>query len=121
VQSLIQLEEFTNIFMALSSVSLNEKNDENRWRWTGDDKYSVSSAYECQFWGAMSHFQSHDVWKAVAEPKCRFLSWLVIHDRVLKAENMLNKNWPCDPMCSFCRMEESTPHLLTQCIYTEAT
>jgi hypothetical protein len=49
VQSLIQLEEFTNLFMTLSSISLNEQNDEIRWRWIADGKYPVSFAYECQF------------------------------------------------------------------------
>jgi hypothetical protein len=100
VHSVSQLEEFTNLFMALSSVSLNGQNDEIRWIWTTNGKYFVSSAYECQILGAMTFFRDDDIWKACTEPKCKIFSWLVMHDRVLIADNMSRKNWPCDPRCS---------------------
>jgi hypothetical protein len=49
-----QMEEFILLFMALSSVSLNNQPDKITWKWTKNDKYSVASAHECQFLGAFS-------------------------------------------------------------------
>jgi hypothetical protein len=48
-------------------------------------------------------------------------AWLVMHNKVLTAENMLKKHWPCNQFCSFCLCcQETTPHMLTECNYTEA-
>jgi hypothetical protein len=47
------LEEFAMLFMALESVTLNDQPDKIIWKWTKDGKYSVASAYYCQFIGAM--------------------------------------------------------------------
>jgi hypothetical protein len=53
---------------------------------------------------------------------CKFFAWLVLHDRVLTAENMAKKKWPCNLFCTLCLcINETTSHLLTQCNYTEAT
>jgi hypothetical protein len=113
IHSSDQLEEFTLLFMALSSVILR--------KWTSNGKYSVSSAYECQFLGSIINFPSIDAWKARTKQKCKFFSCLVLHSRVLTADNMLKRNWPCNQSCSFCLcMDETTPHLLTSCNYTEA-
>jgi hypothetical protein len=69
----------------------------------------------------MTRLPTSAIWKARTEPKCRFFAWLAMHDRVLTTENMLTKNWMCDPLCSLCScMNEMTSHLLIQCNYTEA-
>jgi hypothetical protein len=116
-----QLEEFTLLFMALSSITLNEQKDVVAGKWTSNGKYSVSSTYECQFLRSIINFPAIDVWKARIEQKCKFFSWLVLHNRVLTTDNMLKRNCPCNQSCSFylC-MDETTPHLLTSCNYTEA-
>jgi hypothetical protein len=45
-----------------------------------------------------------------------------MYDIVLTTDNMAAKNWPCNPSCSLCFcLPETTPHLLTQCNFTEAT
>jgi hypothetical protein len=36
------------------------------------------------------------IWQATSEPKCRFLAWLAVHDKVLTANNMLKENDPCE-------------------------
>jgi hypothetical protein len=49
-----------------------------------------------------------------------FFAWLVLHNRMLIAENMLKKNWPCNQTCSLCYcLQETTQHLLADCNYTE--
>jgi hypothetical protein len=70
----------------------------------------------------MTTFTPDAVWKAATEPKCMFSSWLVMHDKVLTADYMARRNWPCNPLCSLCYcLSETPPHLVTQCNFTEAT
>jgi hypothetical protein len=119
IQTTTQLEEFTMLFMALSTVTLNDQDDTISWRWTSNGCYSVAFAYECQFLGAMIRFPTADIWRAKAEQKCKFYSWLVMHNRVLIADNLIKRSCPYDPICSLCNcLEETTPHMLTQCNYT---
>jgi hypothetical protein len=83
-----ELEEFILLFMALSPVTLSDQHDQIFWVWTKDGKYSVASAYDCQFMGSYGKLPAPYVWKALTEPKSRFFTWLVLHDKVLTADNM---------------------------------
>jgi hypothetical protein len=115
------MEEFTLLFMALEDVSLTSQPDKITWKWTQDGIYSVATAYECQFIGVMQRFPCSFIWKAQTEPRSKFFAWLALHDRVLTADNMLKKNWPCSDICSFCLcMFETTNHILLECNFTEA-
>jgi hypothetical protein len=81
----------------------------------------VASAFDCQFRGSIVNFPAISIWQAAAEPKCNFFAWLVMHNRVLTAGNLMRKNWPCNEYCPMCLcMQESTEHLLTQCNTSEA-
>jgi hypothetical protein len=107
--------------MALSSIILSNQPDEIWWRWTPNGQYSAASAYECQFKGAMVYFLATEVWKARTEPKCKFFVWLVLHNKILTADNMAKKNWNCNPTCALCYcMLETADHLMTKCNYSEA-
>jgi hypothetical protein len=59
---------------AVSSFNLSNQKDEITWRWTANGQFTVASAYACQFTGAMISFPAKDIWKAKAEPKCRFFA-----------------------------------------------
>lgn len=115
------LEEYMLLFMALSTVELTNNRDTISWRWTRSGQYTVASAYEIQFKGAITLFPARDLWSAAVEPKCRFFAWLAMHDRVLTADNLAKRNWPHNEFCILClAVNETTDHLLTQCNYTEA-
>jgi hypothetical protein len=50
-----------------------------------------------------------------------FFAWLMLHNRVLTADNMLRQNWPCDQLCSFCLCSmETTQDILCECNFVEA-
>jgi hypothetical protein len=85
------LEEFTLLFMALSNVQLSYQHNIIRWKWTIDGQYIVASAYECQFEGSIVQFPAMSIWQAMTEPKCKFFTWLLMHDRVLTANNMMKR------------------------------
>jgi hypothetical protein len=106
--------------MATSGMHLIYQRDKIIWRWTSNGKFTVSSAYECQFHGSMT-FPAPVIWKASSDTKSNFFTWLIVHGQVLTVENMAKRNWQCIPTCSLCLcMKETTEHLLTKCNYTEA-
>jgi hypothetical protein len=55
-------------------------------------EYSVASAYECQFLGSFAQIPAMPIWRALAEPKCKFFGWLALHDKILTADNMIKRN-----------------------------
>jgi hypothetical protein len=53
-------------------------------------------------------------------PLLSFFGWLILHKRILTAENLLIRHWPCDWICSLCREDfEDTTHLAKDCEFTE--
>jgi hypothetical protein len=44
INSVVLLEKFTLLFMALSTIQLSDHTDGVKWRWTHDRKHSVASA-----------------------------------------------------------------------------
>jgi hypothetical protein len=88
--------------MAISSQTLTDQQDSVSWKWTANGQHTVASAYDCQFLGAMAFFLDTLLWKDLAEQKIKFFAWLVLHERVLTANNMAKKSWPCNPNCSLC-------------------
>jgi hypothetical protein len=108
------------LFMALDPISLSDQNDSITWRWTANGCYSIASAYECQFLESMISFPAADIWTAKTEQTYKFFAWLTLHNRVLTADNLIKRSWPCNPLCPlYLCIDETTPHLLTQCNYTE--
>jgi hypothetical protein len=121
INTLELLQEFIMLYTTLDSVHLTDQSGEVFWRWTSNGKFTVASAYNCQFKGAYTFFPAKDVWKAFTEPKCRFFTWLVLHNRALTADVMQKKNWPCDSFCALCfYIHENADHMLCKCNYTEA-
>jgi hypothetical protein len=86
-----EMEDFTLLFMAISSVFLTDQPDTITWRWTRDGKFIVASAYRCQFQGTYIILPATKIWKCFAEPKVRFFLWLVLNHRLLTVDNMLKK------------------------------
>jgi hypothetical protein len=91
ITTTVQIEEFILLFMALSQITHTDQKDKIHWRWTRDGVYTVASAYDCQFIGCLSKFPAKEIWRTRTEPKCRFFAWLVMHDQILTAQNMIKK------------------------------
>jgi hypothetical protein len=47
ISTVVQLEEFTILFMALSPIELTQERDKIFWKWTSDGQYLVASTYDC--------------------------------------------------------------------------
>lgn len=52
--------------------------------------------------------------------KHRFFAWLMIQCKILTADKLLIRNWPCDPLCQLCLQEhETASHLILHCVYAK--
>jgi len=98
----------------------NSREDNIIWRWTKDGEYTSKSAYHIQFEGTYSKLRITPIWRAKAEPKCRFFAWTLLHKKILTTNNLIKRNWPNDPTCKLCGVESETPtHLCKDCIFSK--
>jgi hypothetical protein len=116
-----EVREFVKLWEAASAVQLNETvEDEVRWRWTQDGEYSTKSAYLIQFVGVFAKTKISVIWRAKAEPKCRFFAWTLLHKKILTANNLIKRGWTDDTDCRLCGNELETPvHLCKDCPFTK--
>jgi hypothetical protein len=57
--------------------------------------------------------------KAKVEPKCRFFAWTLFHKRILTADNLHKRGWPCNPICCLCNSAPKTIlHLCKDCPFS---
>ena len=118
ITSAEQMAQFVLLWNILQEIALQPTPDTITWRWTASGVYSAASAYRCQFVGSCAPFSSDKLWKAKAEPKCRYFAWLVLHGKILTAENLAIRGWPNDPICKLCRIcPETVQHLLLDCSF----
>lgn len=96
--------------------------DEIVWQWTPNGEYSIQSAYNAQFIGHTKVTTFHLVWKAMAEPKWRIFTWILLQKKILTADNLEKMGRPHNPICTLCNREPETPtHLCKECDYTKET
>jgi hypothetical protein len=116
-----QLHQFTMLWSILRGVVLQDRPDAISWRWTTSGVYTMASAYHCQFVGAVAPFRSAKVWKAHTEQKCKSFAWVVLHGKILTADNLTIRGWPHDPIFKLCRIHpEIVQHLLLDCSFSTA-
>jgi hypothetical protein len=73
IQEGTEIQELMTLREAINDVVRDVANeDQILWRWTTNGEYSTCSAYQAQFNGSMSRIKIEAIWKAKAEPKCRF-------------------------------------------------
>jgi len=112
-----EMREFVSLWHSISSThSLNDLDDTISWRWSADGKYSSSSAYKIQFSTNFCKIKFNPIWKAKIEPKCRFFVWTLLHNKILTADNLQKRGWPCNHNCSLCSLSlETVAHLCKDC------
>jgi hypothetical protein len=55
------------------------------------------------------------IWKSRLPYKIKIFTWLLENKVILTKDNIVRKNWPGTPTCSFCSQTESVDHLFFQC------
>ena len=110
------MAEFVELWDLVSVVQLVDREDTISWGWTPDGCYSAKSAYSAQFEGSHPPFNTKSIWRARAEGKHRFFTWLLIQAKILTVDKLLQRNWPCNPVCSLCDQQPETAlHLCVLC------
>jgi hypothetical protein len=93
--------------------------DKHNWRLSTSGKYSAKSAYNALFQGSIPFNVWERIWKSWAPNKCRFLLWLVAHNRCWTTERLARRDLPHLDRCPLCDQEEETiHHLLVTCVFT---
>jgi hypothetical protein len=120
ITSVAEIHELVHLGSKLQNVTLSQDiSDDILWKWTENSQYFVKSAYLAQFQGGTTHAMFKPIWTSQAEPKQRFFGWLLLHQKVLTADNLLKRHWPCDWICSLCTSAfEDANHLAKECAFT---
>ena len=89
--------------------------DQFIWKWESSGLYSSRSAYQALFLGLIP-FQSTQIWKSLAPPRCRYFSWLDALNHCWTADRLSIRGLPHTSMCVLCdEHEESINHILVAC------
>ena len=116
MQTVEQMAEFVALWDAVQNVQLTQQPDVIVWKWTANGMYTAKSAYNIQLQGVFSTFDGRTLWKAHAEGKHKFFMWLLLQAKILTADKLLIRNWPCNPTYSLCDQENETAlHLCFNC------
>lgn len=115
-----EMAEFIVLWDLVQGISLTDSADSIIWRWTAQGEYTAKSAYELQFKGTYCSFAAQYVWKAQVEGKHRFFAWLLLQSKILTADRLLARNWPCNPICPLCLGHlESALHICLLCPFAD--
>jgi hypothetical protein len=88
-----EIKEYVALWEFVGHTQLQENmKDSICWRWTTDGEYTAKSAYLIQFQGTFSKLKPMPIWKAKAEPKCRFFAWTLLHKKILTPNNLIKRN-----------------------------
>jgi hypothetical protein len=120
IETTIEIQEYVMLWEAVQQIQLDTSSEDTIiWRWTSDGEYTTKSAYRIQFEGSFCKLRILPIWRAKAEPKCRFFAWTLFHKKILTANNLMKRNWPNDPICKLCGDEPETPtHLCKDCTFS---
>jgi len=106
MQTIEEMASFVKLWDLVQQVQLTNEPDKIYWRWTADGNYNAKSAYNVQFTGAFSNFSANSIWKAEAEGKHKFFAWLLVQCKILTADKLAARQWPCNQICVLCNQEQ---------------
>jgi hypothetical protein len=114
------LVDYLHLWNAITDVVLQPNSeDKHIFSIASNGQYSASSAYKGFFTGSVGFEHYKMVWKSCAPPKCRFLLWLVAHNRCWTADRLEKRGLNHPPRCSLCDQEpETINHLLVSCSFS---
>jgi hypothetical protein len=116
-----QIQEFVGLWIRLQGAQLqSDVQDTITWKWTPNGNYSTRSAYRIQFHGSHRKFQHELIWKARAQNKCKIHTWILLHNKILTADNLQKRDWPHQDHCVLCNgLLETGLHLSLLCPFAK--
>ena len=68
----------------------------------------------------MLHFKEMTSGRLMQKEKHKFFAWLWVQSKILTADKLTKRNWPCDPVCQLCDQEQETVvYLCLECVYAQ--
>jgi len=120
MSSVEEMVEFVRLWDLVQDVQFSDREDQIVWKFTADGQYTAKSAYDVQFKGSFCTITPNWIWAAHPEPKHRFFTWLLLQEKILTADKLQERNWPCNPLCPFCSLApESAQHICLQCPFAQ--
>ena len=114
------MAQFVVLWDVVQQIQLTDRPDEIVWRWSANGTYTSKSAYLAQMRGTFCNFDAQAIWHAHTEGKHRFFSWLLVKEKILTADKLLARNWPCESNCVLCdQVTETAAHLCLQCPFAK--
>jgi hypothetical protein len=93
MSTVTEMVEFVELWDRVQQVQFTDNQYQMFWRWTANGEYTAKSAYNIQFSGSYTRVDSQVLWKAPMEGKHKFFAWLLVHNKILTADKMLQRNW----------------------------
>jgi len=116
MQTIEEMANFVKLWDLVHDVQLSNEPDKITWKWTADGVYTAKSSYNTQFLGSFSDFNANSIWKAESKGKHNFFAWLLVQCKILTADKLMVRQWPCNPVCVLCNHEQETAaHLILHC------
>ena len=113
-----EMADFVKLWDYVQQIQLSNEPDQIFWKWTSDGQYTSKSAYRAHFNGSFCTFNATAIWKAETEGKHKFFAWLLVQSKILTADKLMARNWPCNPVCALCDQEpETANHLILHCSF----
>jgi hypothetical protein len=111
------IHEYIMLWGELEQISLSDsQHDTISWIMTPDGSYLARSAYALHNMGRECSATAGQVWDTKAPPKCKFFTWLFIHNRIWTAARLQVCGWPNEYFCQLCiRNLETAHHLFCEC------
>lgn len=92
----------------------------NKWLHSPTRTYTPATGYEWLRDKVPRVYWYKIIWHQNRIPKCAFITWLVMHERLLTKDSLLRFGIQADQECSICHQaEESIPHLFFDCAITK--
>ena len=114
------MAQFIVLWDAVQQIQLTDRPDEIVWRWSSNGTYTSKSAYLAQMRGTFCNFDAQAIWHAHTEGKHRFFSWLLVKEKILTADKLPARNWPCESNCVLCdEVTETAAHMCLQCPFAK--
>lgn len=93
--------------------------DDAIWKGTEQGEFTVQSAYYNLKNVPTINSPVHKIWKLKAPPRFKIFAWMLIHNKVLTAENLKKRGYNLAGICYMCRQQDETiQHLFNRCTHT---
>ncbi len=113
--------ELAQLIRMVRNVSLSTTADDFVWRWNLKGNFSTWSAYKFLVYDGVDDRRIPHLWTIKIPLRAKIFLWLAGRNRVLTAEQLVERGWSGPTICLLCcQDEENLDHLLFRCAYAIA-